>query len=247
MTTEASADLVEPRFIETDFIEVFENALSPQTCSALIDRYETSTRIRRGAMGGGIDTSMKNSWDLTITGDAQWADAEGALNGAMLQCLFGYLRKYPYTILAPVWLRMRDPQSGMQTLLEPDSLIALDDERLRALIMRAFRPGGINIQKYIADEGGYPRWHCELFPESIGAESLHRTLLWTLYLNDDFDAGETEFYHQQRKIKPKTGSLLLAPAGFTHTHRGNVPKRGNKYIATSWLLFHRGETLYGQK
>ena len=41
------------------------------------------------------------------------------------------------------------------------------------------------------------------------------------------------------------GSLLFAPAGFTHTHRGNRPKGGNKYIATSWVLFERADRLYG--
>jgi hypothetical protein len=230
-----------------DFIEVYDNALDAAACRALIERFEASQRIERGAMGGGVDTSMKNSWDLTITGDAQWADAERALNGAMLRGLLAYLRKYPYTILGPVWLRMRDPHTGAQTLLDPASLVALDDLRLQALVMKAFRPGSINLQKYIADEGGYPRWHCEVYPESGDGETLHRTLLWTIYLNDEFEDGETEFYHQQRKIAPKTGSLLLAPAVFTHTHRGNMPRRGNKYIATSWLLFQRGDALYARK
>ena len=41
---------------------------------------------------------------------------------------------------------------------------------------------------------------------------------------------------------PRTGSLLFAPAAFTHTHRGNVPKGGDKYIATSWVLFQRAES-----
>ena len=43
---------------------------------------------------------------------------------------------------------------------------------------------------------------------------------------------------------PKRGSILLAPAGFTHTHRGNRPERGSKFIATSWVLLQKAETLY---
>ena len=64
-------------------------------------------------------------------------------------------------------------------------------------------------------------------------------------VNDAFEDGETEFHYQRRRIEPRTGSLLIAPAGFTHTHRGNRPKGGNKYIATSWVLFERAEKLYG--
>ena len=69
-------------------------------------------------------------------------------------------------------------------------------------------------------------------------------MLWTLYLNDGFAEGETEFLYQGRKIVPRTGSLLVAPAAFTHTHRGNRPQGGDKYIATSWVLFRRAEALY---
>ena len=44
---------------------------------------------------------------------------------------------------------------------------------------------------------------------------------------------------------PRTGSLLIAPAAFTHTHRGNMPRGGDTYIATSWILFQRAEVLFG--
>ena len=74
--------------------------------------------------------------------------------------------------------------------------------------------------------------------------TLHRHLLWTLYLNEDFREGETEFLFQARKVAPRTGSLLIAPAAFTHTHRGNRPAGGDKFIATSWVLFQRAEALY---
>jgi len=139
-------------------------------------------------------------------------------------------------------LRMPDA-NGASVRIDAERLCALPDNLLQALIRKVLRPGAINLQKYIADEGSYPYWHCELYPKANDAagETLHRTLLWTLYLNDGFAEGETEFLHQQRKIAPKTGSLLIAPAAFTHTHRGNKPKGGSKYIATSWVLFQRAQ------
>jgi hypothetical protein len=107
-----------------------------------------------------------------------------------------------------------------------------------------FRPGAINLQRYTANEGGYPYWHCELYPKDASCDTLHRAVLWTMYLNDEFSEGETEFLYQQKKIKPVTGSLLIAPTAFTHTHRGNKPLGGDKYIATSWVLFQRADVLY---
>ena len=120
----------------------------------------------------------------------------------------------------------------------------MDDDTLGSLIKACLRPGAINLQHYKADEGGYPYWHCELYPKDPSCEPLHRHLLWTVYLNDDFQEGETEFLYQQRKVTPQTGSLLIAPTAFTHTHRGNRPKGGDKYIATSWVLFQRAEALF---
>ncbi len=38
--------------------------------------------------------------------------------------------------------------------------------------------------------------------------------------------------------------MVIAPAGFTHTHKGNKPISGDKYIATSWIMFNRAEQLY---
>ena len=118
------------------------------------------------------------------------------------------------------------------------------DQDLMGLIAKVFRPGAINLQRYLADQGGYPYWHCEQYPKLDQGEALHRAVLWTIYLNDDFAEGETEFLYQGRKITPRTGSLLIAPGGFTHTHRGNRPRGGDKYIATSWVLYQRAESLF---
>lgn len=232
-----------------DFIEVYESLLDRAACAALIDQFEKSGGARPGRAGGGVDAAVKNSWDITISGKPEWNRAEGLLNAAMLAGLKRYLRKYPYALLGPLWLKMRNPQTGETALLDPEGLIALPDDALGALIFKTLRPGTINIQKYLADEGGYPRWHCELHPRANDptCEQLHRTLLWTIYLNEDFAGGETEFLHQQRTIVPRTGSLLIAPAAFTHTHRGNMPRRADKYIATSWILFQRAENSLVQR
>ena len=121
----------------------------------------------------------------------------------------------------------------------------MSDDTLAGLVRAVLRPGAINLQRYTGGQGGYPYWHCELYPKDASAETLHRHVLWTIYLNDGFAAGETEFLYQQRRIVPKAGSLLIAPAAFTHTHRGNRPVGGDKYIATSWILFQRAEQIFG--
>lgn len=78
--------------------------------------------------------------------------------------------------------------------------------------------------------GGYHVFHYEkgTFSESA------RELVWMIYLNDDFEGGETEFFYQQRRIQPTTGTVLIWPSGFTHTHRGNLVLEGTKYVVTGW-------------
>ena len=227
-----------------DFIEVYDNALSVESCQALIERFERSGQAQRGATGGGVDVALKDSWDIQLDASPGWIDARQQLNDAAARGLRHYLRRYAHVALAPLQLKMKDSASGELRPLDAAAVGALSDDLLDGLIAKVFRPGGINIQKYVAGQGGYPYWHSEQYPKRDNGEALHRAVLWTIYLNDGFEAGETEFLYQQRKIAPRTGSLLIAPTGFTHTHRGNRPEGGDKYIATSWILYQRAEQLY---
>ena len=232
--------------MDNDFIELYPDAIDPRACQALIQRFNASNRQLRGSTGGGVDLSLKDSWDITLDSYPEWQDATNLLNTAMLTCFKAYLRKYPYTAIAPMSLRLPDPASGELKMLGPDDIRDMPDALLQTLALKLFRPGTVNLQKYFADQGGYPYWHCELYPKANDpqAETLHRTLLWTVYLNDSFADGETEFLHQGRKVVPQTGAMLIAPAAFTHTHRGNKPRGGDKYIATSWVLFQRAERIF---
>jgi hypothetical protein len=227
-----------------DFIEVYDNALDAQVCAELLAAYSASSQITRGATGGGVNVELKDSWDLCISRHAQWKSGENLLNTAVMRGLIAYVRKYTYLALAPVALSKSDPKTGALDMLDVESVRAMPDEQLQNLLVQIFRPGDINIQRYLADVGGYPYWHSEIAPKPESDDNLHRVLLWTIYLNDGFGAGETEFLYQGRRIVPKTGSLLIAPGGFTHTHRGNRPSGSDKFIATSWILFQRAEKLY---
>lgn len=230
-----------------DFIEVYDQALDAHFCQTLLQRFEASGQAQRGATGSGVNLSMKDSWDIQLDLAPGWADAQAQLNNAVLRCFRLYLRRYAHVALAPLQLKIQDPASGDLRVLDADGVAGLSDELLNGLVAKVFRPGSINIQKYLAGHGGYPHWHSEQYPRQDQGEALHRAVLWTLYLNDEFKAGETEFLYQQRKIRPRTGSLLIAPAGFTHTHRGNRPEGADKFIATSWVLYQRAEQLYANQ
>jgi hypothetical protein len=90
----------------------------------------------------------------------------------------------------------------------------------------------LKIQRVRKTEG-YHVWHYE----STDRMSAGRFLAFILYLNDVDDGGETEFLYQSMRVKPKKGTLVLFPSTFTHTHRGNPPLSGDKYILNGWVEF----------
>ncbi len=227
-----------------DFIEVYPDALDRASCAAIVERFAAADNVKPGRVGGGVIPELKDSLDLSLNGLEAWRDVEQQLNDAVLRGLLAYLRRYPQALISPLMLQHPGPD-GKPRRLAADDLAARDDASLLELVSAILRPGAINLQRYAAGRGGYPYWHCELYPRDASAETLHRHLLWTLYLNDGFEAGETEFLFQERKVVPQAGTLLIAPTAFTHTHRGNRPEGGDKVIATSWILFQRAEQIFG--
>ena len=84
--------------------------------------------------------------------------------------------------------------------------------------------------KKIGPGMGFHNWHYE----SSDYFTTGRKLVMQVYLNDEFEGGETEFLYYNKREKAETGSVLIFPCEFTHTHRGNPPIDGTKYLATTW-------------
>lgn len=90
----------------------------------------------------------------------------------------------------------------------------------------------VKVQKTKPTQG-YHVWHCE----QGCRDSSSRFLLAIGYLNTVEEGGETEFLYQSLRVKPEKGTLILLPGAFTHTHRGNPPLSGDKYIINGWVEF----------
>jgi len=75
--------------------------------------------------------------------------------------------------------------------------------------------------------------------ERTVAQSCEREIAALVYLNDEFEGGETEFLFCKKRVKPKKGSVVLFPAGFTHTHRGLMVLEGEKFAVATWGVVTR--------
>lgn len=113
-----------------------------------------------------------------------------------------------------------------------ETLTPYIEKYFRAKDFKDYAIKEIKIQKTLPSQG-FHVWHFEN-NHSKGDVGI-RLLAYTIYLNDVEEGGETEFLFQSKRIKSTKGTVCLFPAYFTHTHRGNPPLSGEKYIATGWI------------
>ena len=92
----------------------------------------------------------------------------------------------------------------------------------------------VNIQ-YYKKNWGFKNWHKE---NDGDPKVITRHLVFMTYLND-VDDGGTDFLYQKLTTPAIKGLTLIWPAGWTHTHKGQISKTKEKYILTSWLDFNR--------
>ena len=88
-----------------------------------------------------------------------------------------------------------------------------------------------NIQKFDGEKNGYFMRHCE-----ADGPYTERMLAWMVYLNNAQCGTEFMYYSN---LKAKRGRCAIWPSGWQHTHRGVVPNKGVKYIATGWVSFDK--------
>ncbi len=100
-------------------------------------------------------------------------------------------------------------------------------------------PLGINerIRFYRYDPGQRFRPHLDgaFHREGTGERSLYTFMV---YLNDDFEGGETRFYEHGHVVVPETGMALL----FIHRqlHEGCTVTKGTKYVLRSDVMYDLG-------
>jgi len=89
----------------------------------------------------------------------------------------------------------------------------------------------LHILKYEPNIGKY-----DFHSDADGPFIYNRMVSIIIYFNDVKEGGETEFeYIDVPPVKPKKGTVLMFPSGWTHQHRGNIPISNEKYIGVWWL------------
>lgn len=118
-------------------------------------------------------------------------------------------------------------QKALQTYLQETSI-------LEYLGLKEVHWGVYKLQKTLPGQG-FHHWHIERGGFTSQDYYLERVLVFTVYLNDIEEGGETEFLLQNQRVKAKQGRVCIFPAHFPYVHRGNPPINQTKYICTGWF------------
>ncbi|MFT4928135.1 MAG: hypothetical protein ACI8WB_004252 [Phenylobacterium sp.] len=230
-----------------NFIIEFKQAFSPDYCQHLISKFEQSQHKQPGRTGAGIDKTKKDSVDLFLSSAPDWKQERSDISQVILKATVQYAKMYPFILTGAISPSMPDAKTQQLRTITHEDIANMSDQQIQQLIGSIYTIDDINMQRYTKGEGGYHHWHSEHYPHPTdkSQRSLRRVLLWLIYLNDVEEGGETEFFYQDAKVRPKQGSLVLAPCGFTHTHRGSIPVSSDKYVLASWIMYNTAEQMYG--
>ena len=192
-----------------DFIGVFDGAFDKEYCDSLIDKFEFLSK-----MG-------KTKSRAEFSGSPQLI-SDNNIYFPMLDMTDTQTMGSNFTWLQEFNIKM----------WECYSIYTKKYGTLNSVQRHQLNPD-VKIQKTKPSEG-YHVWHCE----NGNLSDASRLILLMFYLNDIEEGGETEFLYQSRRIEPKMGRLVFCPAFFTHTHRGNPPLKGSKYMMNGWLQYY---------
>lgn len=190
-----------------DFIGVYENAYDPNFCDQFVSYYEKMVDS-----GFGASRQQRERIRKTIKDDVSIYPSEESLINALAT------PQLSNSFLSLLWERYFPMYVDEYSILMADKI--------------PYNIYEMKIQKTKIG-AGYHVWHYE----NSHPQVMRRALVYCLYLNDVEEGGETEFLYYHRRIKPKKGTLMIFPAGFTHTHRGNPPLSNEKYLLNGWIEF----------
>ncbi len=192
-----------------DFIGVYENAFSDEFCDKAIGLFHHRAALNNGTV---VNRSSNNRRDTSFSYGTESTIDDLCVNSDDATAFIAELNT---VFWSDVYTQYIDKYPMLNEI-----------ER------HGF--GTIKIQRTKTTEG-FHNFHCEHF----SLEFSKRIMFVIIYLNDVEDGGETEFLYQSVRVKPKKGTAVIAPASFTHAHRGNPPLSGEKYILTSWIEFYK--------
>jgi hypothetical protein len=209
-------------FIEhsDDFISIYHNVFPKSNCDQIIKKFDF---LENACMHNDEVKRLHQEWEESghnmnaMDGEKQFNNGRGG----RMDRAYNLIHIDDYCTSTSYDPAIRDEGCICSVSLVSEYLYnAIDDymNHYGTLRKRHVYSNFNKVQK-TPPGGGYHVWHDEL-GESV--QHSDRTLVWMLYLNDDFEGGETEFLYQKKRVQPSPGTIVIWPAQWTHQHKGNM-------------------------
>ena len=192
-----------------DYVAFVPNVLSHEQCDIVIDWCNKNTKKEyRSKTGDGDDAEITNNRTSTTLAVPLDSEIDNILALSINKTLLAYIETLNTNY------KLKDNETWLNHL----------PEKLESEPFQINRYGESQEYKWHTDQGYNYRNEVGIFMRQFSV---------VVYLNDDFDGGETEF--QFAKITPQKGACLIFPSNFMFSHCARPIKNGVKYSCASWL------------
>ena len=194
------------------YCRVYDDFLEPQFCAQYVDKFEET-----------ITKDAKRHRELSVCyrndGSMICSNCDCMRTNPMEYERFSDLNSY----LIPKW------QEAIDRYKE-------DVEIEQYQWPKAFGWEELRIKKFRVDS---TKSHgLELHTDIYSYAHAKRFLCMMVYLNDDFEEGETHFPLFGSKVEPKVGRLFIFPPSWNYLHQGIPPKMPSKREAKYFIMTH---------
>ena len=197
------------------YCRVYDDFLEPQFCAQYVDKFEET-----------ITKDAKRHRELSVC-----YREDGSMICGSCDCMRTNPMEY-------------ERFSDLNSYLIPKWQGAIDKYKEDVKVHRnqwpkAFGWEELRMKKFRVDS---TKGHgLELHTDIYSYAHAKRFLCLMVYLNDDFEDGETCFPLFEAKVKPKLGRLLILPPSWNYLHQGIPPKppsrSGAKYFVMTHLVY----------
>lgn len=74
-----------------------------------------------------------------------------------------------------------------------------------------------------------------MYPDKTPNGSPFRDYTFIIYLNDNYEGGQTYFTNENKVCIPECGKIVIFPSGLQYTHGVLEVKQGKRYTIAGWL------------
>jgi hypothetical protein len=185
-----------------NFITLYKQTLSPQTCEALIQKFEANPALFEQE----FHQEKKDNWTMQFTQinlskHNIFKKEESLLKKLFLEAIDAYKKEH----------HIQSGQWPKEFSLEP-----------------------LRMKRYLPNSEDVFDAHVDV----LNHDTARRFLVMFIYLNEDFEGGETDFPQLELTVQAKQGNMILFPPMWAWWHKANPVKgKTSKYIVGTYMHF----------